>query len=155
LFDTIMTFENYPTPAASSEARSKLKVSDPRFTTKTHYAMTLLVEPGSQLALKLLYDQRRYKAAGAVQILDNYERLLVAMAEQPGETLIGLQEMLAEAEKRQRVEEEKKRKHINIEKLRTIKPRAISVSSEGITSSITSNSDPSPHNPAALESEPV
>jgi non-ribosomal peptide synthase protein (TIGR01720 family) len=76
LFDNIFTFENYP--MTRNETGLEL-VIDMSFE-KTSYPLTILVSPGTQLILRMLYDDLRIDDATVKRLLQHFQSLLENMA---------------------------------------------------------------------------
>src|SRR5262249_46882545 len=100
LFETIVVFENYPVDASLREAKGELRFINVRFHSSTNYPLTLIVNPGEELALQLAYDPRRFHSRTIAQLLAHLNNLLEAMAVGPTQRVSDLQ-MLSQAERQQ------------------------------------------------------
>ncbi len=78
LFQTLLVFENVPHPAGRS---GTLATSDVRYLQRSNYPLAVLVMPGDELELILLYDADRYDAAVVRRMARQLARLLEAMSE--------------------------------------------------------------------------
>lgn len=98
LFESLMVFENYPVDASLEEACGSLEISSARNVERTDYPLTLVVVPGEELAIRLLYDCRRFERAAMMRMLDHFRRLLEGVATDITQQLSQLS-LLSEAEK--------------------------------------------------------
>jgi hypothetical protein len=76
LFDSIFAFENYP--GTRNETGLEI-VIDTAFE-KTSYPVTIMVSPGTQLILRVLYDDLRVDEATVKRLLQHFQSLLENMA---------------------------------------------------------------------------
>ena len=82
LFDSIVVFENYPTPSPSS-LNLGFEIENIRYLEQSNYPLALLVVPGESLALMLLYDSGRFEESAIARLLDHLELLLTTFVKQP------------------------------------------------------------------------
>lgn len=80
LFESLMVFENYPLNASLDQASQNLEISSARTVERTDYPLTLIVVPGEELALRLLYDCGRFGRTMMTRMLLHLERLLEGLA---------------------------------------------------------------------------
>ena len=76
LFESIFAFENYP--MTLNETALEI-VIDTAFE-KTSYPLTIMVSPGTQLILRVLYDDLRIDDATVKRLLQHFQSLLEHMA---------------------------------------------------------------------------
>ncbi len=77
LFDSLLVFENYPADATIAVADTeRLTLTALSVTDATHYPVTLAVEPGDRLRLRLGYNDRRVTEAAASTLLARLRQLL-------------------------------------------------------------------------------
>lgn len=88
LFESIVVFENYPIRDADGDGH--LHVSFHEAFERTNYPLTLVAGPGEHLSLRSYFDRRRFDDGTAARLLVHLERLLLAMAERPGQLLCEL-----------------------------------------------------------------
>ncbi|GAB4190114.1 MAG: hypothetical protein Fur006_31920 [Coleofasciculaceae cyanobacterium] len=83
LFESIVVFENYPTLGNVHKGEQKLEIE--KFTSfyKTNYPLNVIGYPGSELAIGINYDSRRFDAATIASILRHFEILLEGIAMNP------------------------------------------------------------------------
>ena len=88
LFDSLLVFENYPADAAISAADTgRLTVTALTVTDATHYPVTLAVEPGDRMRLRLGYNGGRVTEAAASTLLARLGQLLGEAPARTGATL--------------------------------------------------------------------
>ncbi|HVB37584.1 MAG TPA: amino acid adenylation domain-containing protein, partial [Vicinamibacterales bacterium] len=100
LFDSLVVFENYPTPTSGGREAGALRVEDVRAHERTHYALTLVTAPADELTLRLLHDTARVGPAAADRLLSALRELLRSIVEHPTRALGDLN-LLSNAERRQ------------------------------------------------------
>lgn len=86
LFESIFAFENFYVGAGTQDQTSSIKARNVRGFERTHYPLTLMVAPGPELALKMLYDNRCLTASAVVRMLEHFKALaedIVADAGKP------------------------------------------------------------------------
>ncbi|NEQ80726.1 MAG: non-ribosomal peptide synthetase [Moorea sp. SIO2I5] len=83
LFESIVVFENYPTPQIDNKGEQDLELQ--KFTQfyKTNYTLNVIGYPGSELRLGINYDCRRFDATTIISILNHFELLLQGMVNNP------------------------------------------------------------------------
>lgn len=102
LFESLVVFENYPLVQASAvdERPPRLRLMSIDSKEQTNYALTLCVAMGDVLALKIMYDERRFDAATISRLIGHLSTLLESMSAQPNVRLADLPILTAE-ERRQ------------------------------------------------------
>jgi hypothetical protein len=76
LFENIFAFENYP--VTRNETGPEIVID--RSFEKTSYPLTIMVSPGTQLILRMLYDDLRIDDATVKRLLQHFQSLLENMA---------------------------------------------------------------------------
>jgi len=100
LFESLMVFENYPVDRAVLEGQTNLEIQINSSFDNTNYPLTVTVLPGSELAIAISYDCRRFDEATITRMLGHFQTLLQRMATAPEIPLKDLP-LLTEAEKHQ------------------------------------------------------
>ena len=87
LFDTLLAFENYPIDTEALSGVDGLTVTE--FTNReyNHYPLAVQVLPGRELGLRVEFDVDVFDAAGIEVLIARLQRILVAMAADPGRRL--------------------------------------------------------------------
>ena len=99
LFDTLLVYENYPVAASpvGAEGLTVTGVSSREF---SHYPLTLVVLPGSELELRIEYATGVFDPAGVDALIGRLTRLLETMTANPGRVLCSI-DLLDEGERAQ------------------------------------------------------
>jgi amino acid adenylation domain-containing protein/non-ribosomal peptide synthase protein (TIGR01720 family) len=82
LFDTILGFQNYPLEPAYADL-GPMRIRGGRIRERTHYALTLMVQPGAGLVFRALNDRRRVREADVTRMFGHLRTLLEGMAADP------------------------------------------------------------------------
>ncbi|HXD30195.1 MAG TPA: amino acid adenylation domain-containing protein [Pyrinomonadaceae bacterium] len=96
LYDTLVVFENFPT-AAKQGAQSP-ETEEPLYSGRTDVAITLVVVPGTQIRMKLLYDHRRFEEREIEQLALHLSELIRKLAVNE-ENLLGNVSLLTNAQR--------------------------------------------------------
>lgn len=84
LFESIVVFENYPT---SGTGERSLQLDDIQYREQSNYPLALLVLPGSEIRLLMIYDQSRFTEETIRRMLGHLKTLLVTIALNPDQPL--------------------------------------------------------------------
>lgn len=84
LFDTDVAFENVPVPQLRMEG---LDITGAWYDGRPHYAVTMILVPGGELAPRVVYDRTRVSAAAASRLAGHFATLLGGFASGAGGTL--------------------------------------------------------------------
>jgi amino acid adenylation domain-containing protein/non-ribosomal peptide synthase protein (TIGR01720 family) len=76
LFDTLLAFESYPVDGALSGLLPDLTLSAVTTNELTEYPLTLVVIPGVELSLEIVYDGARFEEGAADRLLERLAGLL-------------------------------------------------------------------------------
>jgi amino acid adenylation domain-containing protein len=105
LFESILGFENHPIDSSLGTRHAKAELRDViHYHHATGYALNVMVEPGRELLLKIMYDVGRFEAPAVRQILSHFQQLLASSVANPEAKLDDL-EMLSLGERNQLVAE--------------------------------------------------
>ncbi|MEH2149873.1 non-ribosomal peptide synthase/polyketide synthase [Nostoc sp.] len=100
LFESIVVFENYPVDTAVLQGNSDFSLSNFRWIEQTNYPLTVLVSPGEQLSLRVMYDASRFEDGTISRMLGHFRTMLEAIATNPQQQISQLP-MLTESEQQQ------------------------------------------------------
>ncbi|MEO0490420.1 MAG: alpha/beta fold hydrolase, partial [Cyanobacteria bacterium J06659_2] len=95
LFDSLLVIENYPVRVA--EADCSLQVDNVQSGLVSTYRLTVIVKPGDTLTLMLRADSERFSNAQLETLLDQFQEILNAIAEDPNRTIREILPSLGEA----------------------------------------------------------
>ena len=97
LFDSLLVFENYPGSSAPAQTETPAEVSISYFE-RTNYPLTIMIAPGAEIWLKILYSKRQFDDPAIDRMLSHYARILEQFIE-PHRRLSDL-ELLDETERK-------------------------------------------------------
>lgn len=101
LFDSILVFENYPADDSLKRLGAEVSVQrEHSVLSRTNYPLALLVEPGPELMLHMVYDVSRFDAEAVIRMLGHLEMILRSMVTHSSETLSQVS-LLTPAERQQ------------------------------------------------------
>jgi amino acid adenylation domain-containing protein/non-ribosomal peptide synthase protein (TIGR01720 family) len=83
LFDSIVIFENYLVDSSVLEDKGNFSLKDVQVIEKTNYPLTLFVEPGEQLLVRLSYDANRFDDRAISRMLGHFVTLFEAIVANP------------------------------------------------------------------------
>ncbi|MBE9229223.1 amino acid adenylation domain-containing protein, partial [Phormidium sp. LEGE 05292] len=83
LFDSIVIFENYLVDSSVLEDKGDFSLSNVQVIEKTNYPLTLFVEPGEQLLVRLSYDANRFDDSAISRMLGHFVTLIEAIVANP------------------------------------------------------------------------
>jgi surfactin family lipopeptide synthetase C len=79
LFESILVFENYPLDSTEPDRKKTLELSDLRCFERTNYPLTLVINPDSQLAGRIVYDSSRFEQQTIDRLIGHFQTLLAGM----------------------------------------------------------------------------
>ena len=100
LFDSILVFENYPVGEAVKAGDQLLDIGHVTSIEHTNYPLTLIVEPGDTLRLKLSYDASLFNRTTVERILTHLHMVFKGILEQP-DVCVKQQALLSASEQKQ------------------------------------------------------
>jgi hypothetical protein len=80
LFESAVVFENFPFDAEALARSRAATIESVQLLEQTNVPLTLYVVPGSELLLRLAYDEQRFEAAAIERLLGHLGTLLSALA---------------------------------------------------------------------------
>lgn len=99
LFDSILVFENYPLNSAEEKTKKTLEISNVRGFECTNYPLTLVINPGSQLAGRIIYDTSCFDEQTITCMIGHFQTLLVRMSDNLQQYIYQLSLLSADEEK--------------------------------------------------------
>ena len=66
-----------------------MQLSSVVYVTQPLYALTLFIQGGEQLKIRLVYDKRRYALETVRSLLAEYRQVIIGFAENPDQRLMG------------------------------------------------------------------
>ncbi|MBJ8050289.1 amino acid adenylation domain-containing protein, partial [Bacillus cereus group sp. N18] len=102
LFQTLYAFENYPVKDTSLDM--ELEILEHHVEEQVNYPLSLVILPGNQVGVKLMYDRSRFGEETIQRIQDHFLKVLFQMTAVPDQTLSEVT-YLSEIEEKQLLEE--------------------------------------------------
>jgi len=87
VFDTLVVMANYLGSDLENCRPKGVELSRVSYVTQPLYALTLFIQSGEQMKIRLVYDKKRYAVATVRQLLAEYRQLLIGFAENPEQRL--------------------------------------------------------------------
>ncbi len=88
LFESLLVLENYPVDTSLLDKNSSLKISNVGVIEQTNYPLTVLVNTGWEMFLKLNYDPSGLIGPTIIQIAQHFQTILEAMVANPEQHLV-------------------------------------------------------------------
>ncbi|ODH00205.1 non-ribosomal peptide synthetase [Nostoc sp. KVJ20] len=83
LFESIVVFENYPVDTAVLKGDRNFSLSNFRWIEQTTYPLAVVVSPGEQLSLRVMYDASRFEDGTISRMLGHFVTMLEGIATNP------------------------------------------------------------------------
>ncbi len=135
LFESILSFENYPIDDSLNEYTNTLALEDVRAYSKTNYPLTLIVAPRGVLSVRLVYDRRLFDEQAIAQVLEMFGALLRSLPANPHARLTTMKDLMLKREQQQRLREQQQNEAAKRSKFKSIKPRPVSLPREVVRTS--------------------
>ena len=84
LFDSVFVYENYPVDTTALSGITGLSITEIHGRESTHYPLTMAARPGNELELRVEFDTDVFDVDSVCALIERFERVLVAMAADPG-----------------------------------------------------------------------
>ncbi len=115
LFDTLMVFENFAGSGSSFDLDGTIELAGSHLS-RTNYPLTIVVEPGAQLGLQLVYQRSRFDDDAMERMLGHLTNIIAAMTEDMDQSIASLPLLTAAERRTLLVEWNSTRKEISGEK---------------------------------------
>ncbi|HTN88778.1 MAG TPA: amino acid adenylation domain-containing protein [Sorangium sp.] len=83
LFESVLVVENYPLDQVLREGHAALEITDVRPIEQTNYPLTVVVKPGREMALKIIYAAERFDPAAIERLTGHFHALLENLVAEP------------------------------------------------------------------------
>ncbi|MGK3966667.1 amino acid adenylation domain-containing protein [Sorangium sp. So ce118] len=83
LFESVLVVENYPIDQMLREGHPALEITDVRPIEQTNYPLTVVVKPGPEMALQIVYAAERFDPAAIERITGHFQSLLENIVAEP------------------------------------------------------------------------
>ena len=81
LFESLLVFENYPVDSSKKDTKKTLEISNLSCFERTNYPLTIVINPGSQLRGRFVYDTSCFDEPRISRIIRHFQTLLTKFAE--------------------------------------------------------------------------
>jgi alpha-ketoglutarate-dependent taurine dioxygenase len=143
LFDTILTFENFPVEDTLQEQTKGLEIGNVHDVTANNYPLTVIATPNPDLVLRFIYGANTLDLATVKQVQQQVVTMLDEFVKSPEAHVKLFMEKLSEGDKQQQVLAQQEREKSNLKRFKQIKPKAVSLSQdEMIKTSLLDANDP-------------
>jgi hypothetical protein len=127
LFETVLSFENYPVNDTLAQIGNRLSIQQHRTEGKINNPLRIGVVPGQQLHLGLSYDSQ-FDTEAIRGFGELFQTLLNCFVTQPHADLKTLAEVLAREGNKQAARRRREREENSLQRFKKIKPKAVSLS---------------------------
>jgi hypothetical protein len=83
LFDSVVVLANYTGSDLAHCHPRDIRLTNVAYYTQPLFALTLFVVGGERASIQLIYEKKRYALSTVRELLDDYRRILIAIAENP------------------------------------------------------------------------
>jgi alpha-ketoglutarate-dependent taurine dioxygenase len=132
LFESILTFENFPVEDALLERIEGFEIGDVHDVTMNNYPLTVIAAASPDLLLRFVYNSDALDAATARLVGQQFVATLGEMVKSPDAPLKQFLENLSGVERRHQQLEQREQEKINLNRFKKIKPRAVSLPRDGM-----------------------
>lgn len=81
LFESLLVFENYPVDSSKQDTQKTLEISHLSCFERTNYPLTIVINPGSQLGGRFVYDTSCFDEQTLVRMIGSFQTLLTRFSE--------------------------------------------------------------------------
>jgi alpha-ketoglutarate-dependent taurine dioxygenase/aryl carrier-like protein len=144
LFNSILSFENYPVGDSIQGYAQGLDLSDVHNYSQTNYPITVVVAPQASLVVRMIYDRRHFDDAAIAEMSRQFIALLDHAATHPAATLGELAALLAESDRSRQLSEQRQREELKRSKFQKVRPRAVSLPRQLVSKRLFAAEEPLP-----------
>jgi hypothetical protein len=76
LFETLVVFENFPVDESLGEGDGSLELRNYKYSDPPQYDLTLVIVPGAELEMRLMYSSNRFAVAVMERVLRHFQYLV-------------------------------------------------------------------------------
>ena len=132
LFESILTFENYPVDRALGRGLGRFAIGDVRHLERTNYPLVVMVAVSARASIRIRYHERRFEAAAIERLHRDFRTVLDALAARPE---VELRELMSLVEPAQggtmgTMEQPPRPRPGASPRFRRMKPKAVSLTQE-------------------------
>jgi non-ribosomal peptide synthase protein (TIGR01720 family) len=120
LFESNLSFDNYPVDSSLSGQEDGLKVVDTHSADWSAHPLSVAIGVGAELAVMLKYDRRRFDEAAMAQMARRFQTILGNLAASQSTRLGELFAVLKEADQQEQAVKQKEFKESSLKRLKTL-----------------------------------
>ncbi|QYX31921.1 non-ribosomal peptide synthetase [Sphaerospermopsis torques-reginae] len=98
LFESLLVFENYPVDSSKQDTQKTLEISHLSCFERTNYPLTIVINPGSQLGGRFVYDTSCFDEQTLVRMIGSFQTLLTRFSENLQQNISQISLLSAEEE---------------------------------------------------------
>ena len=98
LFESLLVFENYPVDSSKQDPQKTLEISNLSCFERTNYPLTIVINPGSQLGGRFVYDTSCFNEPTISQMIGSFQTLLTVISENLQQNISQISLLSAEEE---------------------------------------------------------
>ncbi|WP_107805968.1 non-ribosomal peptide synthetase [Nodularia spumigena] len=98
LFESLLVFENYPVDSSKQDTQKTLEISHLSCFERTNYPLTIVINPGSQLGGRFVYDTSCFDEPRISRIIGHFQTLLTSFSENLQQNISQISLLSAEEE---------------------------------------------------------
>ena len=150
MFDTILTFENFPVEASLHDHTKDLEIGDVHDVTANNYPLTVIATPNPDLALRFIYTANGLDVATVRRVQQQVTTMLNEFVKSTNAPVKQFIEKLSEGDKQQQEIAQNEREKSNLRRFKQIKPKALSLAQDQMIKTAPLNT----HDPLVLVVSP-
>jgi alpha-ketoglutarate-dependent taurine dioxygenase len=127
LFDSILTFENFPVGNTLREQSQGLEIGDVHDATMNNYPLTVIAAVNPDLLLRFIYNSKGLDVATVRRVQQQLVATLAEFVKSPEAPLKLFVEKLLQGEKQQQLLEQQEREKTDLHRFKKIKPKVVSL----------------------------
>jgi amino acid adenylation domain-containing protein/non-ribosomal peptide synthase protein (TIGR01720 family)/FkbM family methyltransferase len=131
LFETLLSFENYPVNDTLPQIGDRLSIQQHRIESKDNYPLSIGVVPDQQLHLWLTYDSQ-FDQEAIRGFSELFQTLLNCFVTQPHADVKMLEEILTREGNKQQARQRHEREENSLQRFKKVKPKPVSLSSDNL-----------------------
>ena len=143
MFDTILTFENFPVEKTLHDHTKGLEIGDVHDVTANNYPLTVIATPNPDLVLRFIYTANGLDVATVRRVQQQVVATLDEFVKSPDAQVKQFIDKLSEGDKQQQVLAQSEREKLNLRRFKQIKPKAVSLSQDRMIKTSSLNPDES------------
>jgi non-ribosomal peptide synthase protein (TIGR01720 family) len=129
LFESTLAYENYPIDRSFQQRMASFDIRDAEHLVGTNYPLVWMIVPGDRISLRVRYHAQRFAESAVVRMLENFQAILQAIADQPYRQVSEFEAECANRLRDQTMGDQHQREQSRLDKLLKARPRTVSIPS--------------------------